>query len=106
MYVEPRVASISYRLADDSTVEIRCEIKFAVSAAAKENIRAVSDVEIFEDKPVKPEECALTLYFAQAGESLWSIAKSHNTALDKLIEENSAAAQNEDIPRMLLIPRV
>ena len=46
------------------------------------------------------------MYFAQAGESLWSIAKSHNTALDKLIEENSAAAQNEDISRMLLIPRV
>lgn len=104
--VEPRVASISYRLADDSTVEIRCEIKLAVSAIAKENIRAVSDVEIFDDRPVKPEECALTLYFAQPGESLWEIAKSHNTALDKLIEENSAAAQNEDISRMLLIPRV
>lgn len=104
--VEPRAASISYRLADDSTVELRCEIKLAVSAVSKENVRAVSDVEIFEDKPVKPEECALTLYFAQAGESLWEIAKSHNTALDKLIEENAAVAQNEDISRMLLIPRV
>lgn len=106
LYVEPRAASISYRLADDSTVELRCEIKLAVSAVSKENVRAVSDVEIFEDKPVKPEECALTLYFAQAGESLWEIAKSHNTALDKLIEENAAVAQNEDISRMLLIPRV
>lgn len=104
--VESRVASISYRLADDSTVELRCEIKIGVSAISKENIRAVTDVDVFEDKPVKPEECALTLYFAQAGESLWNIAKSHNTALNKLIEENSATAQNEDIPRMLLIPRV
>lgn len=104
--VEPRVASISYRLADDSTVEIRCEIKLGASVISKENIRAVSNVEIFEDKPIKPDECALTLYFAQAGESLWEIAKSHNTALSKLIEENSAAAQNENISRMLLIPRV
>lgn len=104
--VKPRVASISYRLADDSTVEIRCEIRLAAAAISGENIRAVSDVRIFEDKPVKPEECALTLYFAQAGESLWEIAKSHNTALNKLIEENPAAAQNEGISRMLLIPRV
>lgn len=106
LYVEPRVASISYRLADDSTVELRCEIKILVYALCKDNLSAVCDVEVFEDKPVKPEECALTLYFAQAGESLWEIAKAHNTALDKLIEENSAAAQDEDISRMLLIPRV
>ena len=104
--VYPRVASISYRLADDNNVELRCEIKASRFASSKMTVRAVEDVDVYEDKPIKADSCALTLYFAEKGEMLWDIAKAHNTRLDLLIEENNAEKQVVDAPCMLLIPRV
>lgn len=101
-----RAASISYRLSDDNAVEIRCEVKISAAAFFDSKLTAVKNVNIFEDKPTVPEQCALTLYFAKEGESLWDIAKSHNTRLDLLIKENSADKQVIDCPQMLLIPRI
>lgn len=103
---QARVASISYRLSDDNAIEVRCELKLIVNAAKKSCVKAVSAVNVFEDKPIAADDCALTLYFAKQGESLWNIAKAHNTRLDMLIEENSAEKQVLECPQMLLIPRV
>lgn len=104
--LQVRASSLSFRLADDSTVEIRCELKITACAIKQETLKAVSDVEIFEDKPIVSDNCALTLYFAGSGESLWDIAKSHNTRLDMLLSENSVDDMVLDSSQMLLIPRV
>lgn len=101
-----RCASISYRLADDNSIEIRCEIKLSIFAVNKSDMNVVKNVTLMEDSPVKPESCALTLYYAQEGEKLWDIAKAHNTRLDMLVAENSAEKQTLDSPQMLLIPRI
>ncbi len=103
---EARVSSISYRLSDDNTAEIRCEIKLTASAMKKNILRAVKGVNIFEDKPIVSDNCALTLYFAKQGENLWDIAKAHNTRLEMLIAENSAENMMLDNAQMLLIPRI
>lgn len=101
-----RASSISFRLADDNTVEIRCELKITACGIKQETFKVVSDVEVFEDKPIIPEKCALTLYFAGRGENLWSIAKSHNTRLDMLKTENSLDDMVLDSAQMLLVPRI
>lgn len=97
---------MSYRLADDNTAELRCELRFTAGALKNESIRAVSDIDIFEDKPITGDSCALTLYFASRGESLWDIAKAHNTRLERLISENSADSITLGEPQMLLIPGI
>lgn len=104
--VEARPASISYRLSDDSTVEIRCELKLCACAERTARLRAVCGVELFEDKPIVTDSCALTLYFAKQGENLWDIAKAHNTRLDLLLAENSVENLTLDSSQMLLIPRI
>ncbi len=101
-----RTASISYRLAEDDVIEIRCELKICGAVFSENRVNAVKNVNVFEDKPIPPENCALTLYFADKGEKLWDIAKSHNTKLDLLLSENSAENQVLDAPKMLLIPRI
>ncbi len=68
--------------------------------------RAVSDVQLLEDSPVSRDNCALTLYFAEPGENLWQIAKSHNTQLGLLLAENGLTALTTDRPQMLLIPKL
>ncbi len=106
MSPDAKAVSMSYRLADDNTVELRCEIKVNGIALKKNNVRAVKNVELFEDKPIVNDDCALTLYFAGKGENLWDIAKSHKTRLDMLLTENSADNIILDSPQMLLIPRI
>ena len=103
---EARAASISYRLADDSTVEIRCEIRLTAGAVNSQNLKAVKNVTVFDDKPIVSDNCALTLYFAKQGENLWDIAKAHNTRLDMLLAENSAEELILDSAQMLFIPKI
>ena len=104
--IQPHTSSISYRLADDNTIEVRCEIKLCACAEKAERLRAVCGMELFEDKPIVADNCALTLYFAKQGESLWDIAKTHNTRLDLLLSENSAENITLDSSQMLLIPKI
>lgn len=98
--------NLSYRLADDSTAEIRCEVRVTGGAAKQDAVNAVSGVEVFEDKPLAQESCALTLYFASADENLWDIAKAHNTRLSLLMRDNDADSIALDGAKMLLIPRL
>jgi hypothetical protein len=100
-----KVSGISYRLSDDSTAEIRCELRITGGAIEREQINAVSGVEIFEDRPIVSDNCALALYFAEKGENLWEIAKAHNTRLSRLLSENSQEEIVLDSPKMLLIPK-
>jgi hypothetical protein len=104
--IRAKAASLSYRLADDSTVEVRCEIKLSLQALKNETLSVVTNTEILEDNPINDDGCALTLYFADKGEKLWDIAKSHNTRHDMLINENSADSEILDSAQMLLIPRI
>ena len=100
------VLSVSYRLMDDNSVEIRCEIKICGGAVRRESITALSGVEIFEDKPLENDGRALTLYYASTGESIWDIAKSHNTRPELLLCENSLEDYVLDCDKMLLIPKL
>lgn len=100
------ITSISYRLADDNSIDIRIELKISGGAVKNQTTKAVSAVEVFEDKPIVSDNCALTLYFASDGENLWDIAKSHNTRLNLLLAENALEEMTLDGAKMLLIPKI
>ena len=85
---------------------MRCELNISGGAVESESLRVVSGVDVFEDSPIPPADCALTLYYASAGENLWQIAKSHNTGLSLLMAENALDGLILDSDRMLLIPRL
>ena len=101
-----RVSGLSFRLADDSTAEIRMELKITGGAMKNECTCVVTDVEVFEDQPLSSDGCALTLYFADGGENLWSISKAHNTRLEPLMRENNLDDIDLGSAQMLLIPKL
>lgn len=101
-----RMPSVSYRLTDESGIELRCELKISGGAVKNESFRAVEGVEINEEKPLETGGCALTLYYASQDESIWDIAKSHKTSLDMLKSENGIDDSDSQVPRMLMIPEI
>ena len=100
------VPSISYRLTEDNSVEIRCEVKICGGAVNSETLKAVNGVEIFEDRPTPPSDCALILYYASGGENLWDVAKAHNTRLEMLKSENALEENLLEGDKMLFIPKL
>lgn len=61
---------------------------------------------VFDDKPLKNGEAALTLYFADKGEQLWNIAREHNSSVELIMKENGIKGQTVAEKSMLLIPCV
>ena len=100
------VASLSYRLSDNNTIELRAEIKYCVTASKTTNCTMVTAICANEENRVNKKSCALTLYYAEAGEKLWDIAKTYSTRQKMICEENGLECEELIGPTMLLIPTI
>ena len=71
----------------------------------KEN--AVSDIVPDEQKPKTHDNaCALTLYYADEGESIWEIARRYDTSQEAISKENDLQGEAVEKRGMLLIPAI
>lgn len=100
------INSMSYRIAEDDSIELRCEIVMTGCAQLRETISGVNYIEISEDKPIEEDGCSLTLYYCDSGEKIWDIAKRYNTSEDLIISENLLEGDRIDEAKMLLITRI
>ena len=98
------VRSISYRLVDDSTIEIRTELRVSVFFFDCVHLNPVTSVIADEDAQIERDDCSLILYFADKGENTWDIAKHYKTKEGALIEENNLNDAVIDSSRMIFVP--
>ena len=101
--VSSMVKSISFRLTDAESLELRAEILVYIKLLKTDNILAVSKI-IDSGVSVRDESCALTLYFAESDESVWDIAKRYKTDRNALIKENDITGDRLPEKMLLLIP--
>ena len=57
-----------------------------------------------DDKPKAKSGAALSIYFTDEGERLWDIARSHNTTVELIEQENGLKDETVNEKMMLLIP--
>lgn len=63
-------------------LQVRCEIMVHGCLAGLKRCCVMGDIEVDQTKPVEREDdCSLTIYYADAGENLWEIAKRYHTAM-------------------------
>ena len=70
-------------------------------------ISFITGIKVDETREKKREmQSAMTIYYADAGESIWSIAKRYNTSISAVMEENNL--EDEFLPekKIVLIPMV
>ena len=48
----------------------------------------------------------MTIYYAEAGENLWSIAKEYGTSMDAVMEENELESAQLKEKQVILIPMI
>lgn len=101
---DTRINSISFRLQDSSTIELRIELKVTALLCDVVSANTVVSVSSLQDKPIKKDDCSLVLYFADEGESVWEIAKRYSTKESLLKSENSLEEPIIDCAKMLFVP--
>lgn len=102
--IDCKANSISFRLVDENTVELRLEIKASVLLSDSVYVNPVVEVTTLEDKTIERDSCSLILYFADKGESTWDIAKTYSTKECLLKSENSLEDEILDSTCMLFVP--
>ncbi|MEG0614188.1 MAG: hypothetical protein RR540_00415 [Oscillospiraceae bacterium] len=101
------VCSASYNLVSVNTVDVKCEIRLCGTINETVNQRGVSEI-IIDEKNTKQRDgdYALKLYFADAGEDVWEIAKKYSTSAAAIMEENELEEEKISQQKMILIPIV
>ena len=102
--VSAAVDSLSYRLIDEHTVELRAEVCYRLRAAAIVNRQAAARVTAPDEPDDAPDGDSLILYYADSGESVWDISKRFRSRPADVMAENELEADVLDSDLMLLIP--
>ena len=98
------VGAVSYRISGKG-IEAKTDLHIRTEISQRINFKAVSTVTADETKPVaKDTATSLCLYFADAGEELWSIAREYRTSVASIRAENGLPGDLVENRGMLLIP--
>ena len=97
--------SLNFRITGDNSVELKADLKITGFLTESKTIRCIVAVNADEDKKrFKDKNAALTLYYADKGESLWDIARNYCTSVEAVMLENDLADDIIQAHSMILIP--
>ena len=98
------VAGISYRITGDG-IEIKAELRLEAQVITQNSMKIISEIRADEDRPrARDTSAALSIYYADPGESLWDIARAYCTSVDAIRQENNLTGEFVESRGMLLIP--
>ena len=103
MRCEPQIDAV----ASACTLSAGAELHITAAVFNVTKVPLVVSVEVKEDAPKQREEdLALMIYYADAGEKVWDIARRYNTSADEISLVNELDSDALPDKRMLLIPCV
>jgi len=87
-------------------MEVRIELNITSSVFCSTSLRLITEIRPNEEQIKRSTSAALTIYFSDAGESVWNIARRYNTTMEAIMRENHL--ESEQVPEkcMLLIPGI
>ncbi len=100
------VTGTSFILSAEDKVDARVELDVTALIFSETSLQILSDVTVDEEQKKRRTAAALTIYFAQAGESVWEIARRYNTTADAILRENDLQSDVLEAKCKLLIPSV
>lgn len=98
------VAGISYRITG-SGIDVKVELKLGADIYRQVSVKIITDATADDTKPrAQDKSAALSIYYADAGESLWNIAREYCTSAEAIKLENELTGDFVENRGMLLIP--
>lgn len=105
---EPKlcITNCVYNLISNNAVEIKADIKIGGNICGCKTVSVISEIELEDNQKASDTNTALKLYYAQADEDIWEIAKKYKTSINAIIQENELTDEKIAQNQMLLIPLV
>ena len=97
--------SVEASLNNTAQPELRCQLQLSGTLYSVERQSGISKIRVEEGTLRDSDEhCALCIYYADPGESVWNIAKQYHSDLTAVMEENGLDQDILPQRTMLLIP--
>ncbi|MDD4807302.1 MULTISPECIES: SPOCS domain-containing protein [Caproicibacterium] len=100
---EGSVLSLNYHLAGGE-MDLKAEILLTAEVYGLQTFKFITEIEEDTAHTKQQDTAALCIYFADAGEKLWDIARHYCTSVQAIQEENGLAGETVENQGMLLIP--
>ncbi len=97
------VCGVNYTTSD-SHLELRVSLAVSATLWQHRDCRVVSEVTLHEEDAYPPERASLRLYYAQAGERVWDIARQCHTSPEGICRENDLHDDVLSEKKVLLVP--
>lgn len=89
----------------NNSIDVRCELRISGMVFEKVTVDAVTDITESEEK-IERKTNAITVYFPDKEESLWSIARRYNTTVEAIAGENELEGETTENLKIIFIPAV
>ena len=104
-YPKVGVLSSNYTISGDDCMEIRIEMQINAPVYECREMSVLSDVTINENKPSeRRNNGSMTIYFADAGENIWDIARKYLADIGEVKRLNGVEEELLTQGKMILIP--
>ena len=97
---------INFLMNAEDKLDVRVELDVHALVFTRVTEQIVTSLGIDEENRKTKKTAALTIYFSQAGESVWDIARRYNTTAAAIMTENGLEGDVVSEKCKLLIPRV
>ena len=98
------VKSCGYTIAGESKLELQIELCLHSSLYEDIPARQICSVELDENRPKSDENRpAAVLYFAEAGEELWDIAREYNSSVESIKIDNGIDGEAVEESKLLTV---
>lgn len=98
------VSALDYVMGGEGRIDVRMELSITASVFEMVEKKIVTGITLMEEHPKQSTSAALTIYYCDAGESVWDIAVKYNTTVQAIMGENKLAEETIPEKCMLLIP--
>ena len=98
------VRSSNYTITGSKTMDLRIELGVRAAIYLTQEMSLVTDLAVDERQPLNHKDNgAMTIYFAEAGESVWDIARNYRAAVEEIKAINDVGEYlTED--KMIMVP--
>lgn len=104
-YIFMSITGIDYKIINNDEIEVKLNIQINANMYDESEYNLVENITSNESAPkIKDLNTALTIYYANAGENIWDIAKHYGTTIEKIQDENDIDFEVLDSDRAILIP--
>ncbi len=100
------VSACSFVMNGENRLDVRIEINARGFVFNEKERLITTDLAVNHDKVKEIKTASLTVYFAEKGESLWTIAEKYNTTVERVMNENKLTEAQVPDKCKLLIPKM